>query len=529
MNQKGGLKLKDPTKTGFKAVYDMINSSSCVLKLMTYQSLKGFIITLDVDPSDSEYLNVDMNGRFTDPVTSFLFKIAVITPRNDTELEPFVGPKGTRNKSSESADSYFEEAKLQNTIWKKSIAGGRPEICPPIANFSLFDNNNSKKLLEFLYSKSNNDDTRAVFQYLIKVNNTVKNGKRNNSIGVIIMPKVQSMTLDRITQMNIHQQGSDEGKPLDEISKEKLDNAYACVTAQTVRLFIDIGVIHFDLHDDNSLISNSNCVLIDFGRASFTLSEEDDDYFNVGEKEEMKQKKEEFYNKFFEISQATGASIPTSVVSVSRGSTSSISSLSSNSSLGTVSSVSSTGSTGSTGSTSSDSTGTRSTRSTRSMVCKDIPPPKCKSDFIMDVMKFLAKKDLDKNQAMFSYSKPTQYQMMWFEYYKNDPNSLIPVKAFDILQNSIPAKSKGMTPSTIRAYEKQGIFMDFNLPLDNFVVPFPGPDVAPQPSIAQQPPCEGWGCTVSGGRARRKRTKKQLRKYRKSRKHRQKSKSRTKH
>lgn len=457
---KGGLKLKDPSKTGFNAIYEMLNRPSAVLKLMTYSSLKGFIVTLDVDPSDSEYLNVDVNGRFTDPVTSFLLKFAVITPQNDTSLETFVGPRGTKDKASESADSYFEEAKLQNKIWKKSIAGGRPEICPPIANFSLFNVRNSKLLLQFLYSKSNDNDTRSVFRYLLKVNNTVRNGKKENALGVIVMPKVESETLADIMEINTVQDTYD---PINAHSKEILDAVCACVTAQTVRLFIDIGVIHFDLHAGNSLISksNSNCVLIDFGRASSILTDEEDDYFDVDEKEEMKQKKEEFYNKFFQIeANSTGAN-----------------------------------------------SSTRLTRTT--MACNE-PIPKCKADFILDVMNFLIEKDREKNELMFPGYKG--YQMSWFEYFKDDPNSLVPVKAFDILKDLIPVRGKGITPATIQQYEKQGIFVNFSLPLDDFIVSFPGPTPPP----AQ--PCEGFGCVISGGR--RKRTKKQLRKYRKSRKQR---------
>ena len=37
--QRGGLKLKNSSKKGFKAVYDMINSSSGSLNLLTYKKL----------------------------------------------------------------------------------------------------------------------------------------------------------------------------------------------------------------------------------------------------------------------------------------------------------------------------------------------------------------------------------------------------------------------------------------------------------------------------------------------------------
>ena len=147
--QRGGLKLKDSSKKGFKAVYDMINSPSGSLNLLTYKSLKGFMIFLNVSSSDSEYLTLN-GGQFTKPVTSFILKFAVITPNNDEALPDYKGVQ----KSSESKESYFEEAKLQQSIWKSSISGGRPEICPAVANFCLFNNDNSKGLLQFLQGKT---------------------------------------------------------------------------------------------------------------------------------------------------------------------------------------------------------------------------------------------------------------------------------------------------------------------------------------------------------------------------------------
>ena len=86
--QFGGLKLKNSSKTGFKAVYDMINSSSGTVNLLTYKSLKGFMFILNVSAGDSEYLT--LNGtQFTKPVTSFILKFAVITPRNDESLDGY--------------------------------------------------------------------------------------------------------------------------------------------------------------------------------------------------------------------------------------------------------------------------------------------------------------------------------------------------------------------------------------------------------------------------------------------------------
>lgn len=338
--QFGGLKLKNPSKTGFKAVYDMINSRSSALNLLTYKSLKGFMFILNVSVDDSEYLT--LNGtQFTKPVTSFILKFAVITPHNDEPLDIYKG----RDKASESKDSYFEEAQLQQQIWKSSIIGGRPEVCPPVANFSLFDNKNSRDLISFLQSKTRGD-TKDVFDYLL----TQINKLPTNEIGVIVMPNVEKSAtfgdfIDQPAGTNFY------GISL---NTEYKNMAYAYVTAQIARLFIAIGVIHFDLHSGNALIyltsdNRIKSLIIDFGRASNIMTDTDDDYLDVSEKQGMREKKEEFFNRLFDLNEDA--------------------------------------------------------------------PDKDKVKFILSILDYIADLDLIKNQALFNFSDPQRYQMDWYRNY----------------------------------------------------------------------------------------------------------------
>ena len=107
--QLGGLKLKDKSKTGFAPVYDMIDHGT--LDVLTYESLKGFLFTLDVEQDVSEYLNL-RGSRFVEPVTNYILKFSVITDTNDETLNSCNGIE----KATESAESYLEEAKLQQEI-----------------------------------------------------------------------------------------------------------------------------------------------------------------------------------------------------------------------------------------------------------------------------------------------------------------------------------------------------------------------------------------------------------------------------
>jgi len=396
--QKGGLKLKDTSKIGFEAVFDMINSNSGRLNLFTYNSLKGFMITLNVDNRDSQYLTLEGN-KFTKPVTSFILKFAIITPKNNQPLPIYKQNK----KSSESKESYFEEAKLQQRVWKTSIQGGRPELCPPVANFSLFDNDNSKELLKFLKDKSKGD-TKDIFFYL---SNYIDNNN-DSEIGIIVMPRVEKSTTFRDfiykTDIGTNFYGL-------EIKQEHKDIANAYVAAQISRLFIDIGVIHFDLHMKNALIyltpnKEIRCLLIDFGRASDIMNDDNDEHLDILKKDKMIIMKNKFFHSLFDVYDDD-----------------------------------------------------------------DNDDDNKKRAFILEVLDNIAKIDKETNQNMYVYSDPDSYQMEWYEDFTR--NSHVLVDAFNILKKTTHVEGTKIRPNTIKNYEKKGYLVEFDRGISNFIVPFP--------------------------------------------------------
>jgi hypothetical protein len=146
--------------------------------------------------------------------------------------------------------------------------------------------------------------------------------------------------------------------------------------------------------------------------------------------------------------------------------------------------------------------------------------------------------------------------MDWFEDY---PTEIVPVKAFNILKQSITIEGLKLTRSTITTYLSKGFILNLDRDIDTFIVNFPGnppatasigqppaaasigqPPAAtiaqppPAATIAQppasasigqqQPPCDEevpGMCVISGGKRRRRTRKnrkhKKTRKYRKSR------------
>jgi hypothetical protein len=246
--QAGGVKLINASKTGFTPVHDMLMSPSARLEHFTSSSLKGFMIKLQVDQDDSEYASQNSRGigKFTDRETSFILKFVVLTRHPDTDLTPFRG----RDKASESQTSFYEEAELQRDIWALSIQGGRKQICPSVANLSMFDNTSSLNLLDDLLTVHQDAATSDVFNYFI----AEITGNASYGMGILTMPNIV---------------GSD---TFGNYSPRFNPDAYTLAIARIVRLFIDIGVVHLDLHQGNILFFTNkdgdlDCLIIDFGRA----------------------------------------------------------------------------------------------------------------------------------------------------------------------------------------------------------------------------------------------------------------------
>ena len=300
MKQLGGLKLKDEHKQGFQPVYEMLTNPRSIVTLLNHSSLKGFMFVLNVHVDDSEYFTLH-EGKFVVPVTSFILKFTVIKPSNNTHLEPFM-PTGSKlvKKLSESKKSCFEEAKLQQYVWKKSVSEGRQAICPSVANFSLFDNTNSTLFMMFLINKVRVNKVldqlaNEVLHYLIH-----QMREPNSSIGLIVMPNIErSVPFSRVLKQ----------KTQTESDKKVKYSLIAQLSAQIVRLFIEVGVIHLDLHSNNVLIfdDNSKCLIIDFGRASDIHNGKDDD-LKLSAKLRIIDLQKKYSNEFLKLSSNDEAS-----------------------------------------------------------------------------------------------------------------------------------------------------------------------------------------------------------------------------
>lgn len=322
-NQTGGVKLvdtiPDEEKVGFRPVSSMIENPESSISLLTAGSLYGFMFNFKIDKTDSKYRTLDTAYRFTNPVEQFILKIVVTVGKNHSRGS--LGALAGVEKRSERETLFCKEAELQQTIWIRSITGGKPAICPPVANFAVFKNAEGKQLLELITKRTppGPPSRTSWLEYLtgltpfatslpivptkiaaLEFLKATLEDKPKIGIGVLTMPTITNSTT-LFDFYSLPEGGNFNGLKITYRNKMK---AFAYVIAQTVRLFVHIGVIHYDLHLKNAIIyitddKQIKGMLIDFGQALDITAPVGTDPVLLADHAEENAKKEEFFNRQF--------------------------------------------------------------------------------------------------------------------------------------------------------------------------------------------------------------------------------------
>lgn len=257
----GGVKKKNASKKGFVPLLHMLNSSSCRIKLLSSDSAYGYVFTIKVNPSDSEYLDLGTSNRFTVPVENYVLKVVMVHSNEDLSTITQLASEPTDEnedvldfllklspKRLMSEKDFLNESILQQLSWKESIKDGKKAICPSVADVAIIKDSGRGKVLDLIESKLDIETS-----HINDIRNAIK-PPENCNLGLCLMPMVSDATSFRTY--------------LYSNSSSPSINLYAELIAQIIRLYLEFGIFHLDLHEDNILISNNTTpVIIDFGLA----------------------------------------------------------------------------------------------------------------------------------------------------------------------------------------------------------------------------------------------------------------------
>jgi hypothetical protein len=318
----GGVKKRHPEKSGIEPIIHMLMKGK--VKLLSNSSLFGIIFQLSVDENDSEYMDVQ-NGKFVIPVTDYVFKVACIGETeglSDGTINPYYDFDGVEKKV-EAISSLLNEAKLQQKIWIDSIVGGRPPLCPSVVdvlffskeeetvstNYSSYDNDSINQLVgttqhnydEYpgkpflsLFFKNLTGQEKQSMKRIVNVFSSVFNKNTHLELGIIVMPMISNSS----TLINYC---------FDTPNREFIPAVKAAFVAKVIRLFIESGVVHLDLHGYNVLVYRNrdgllDVVIIDFGKICYIESGIPDMYLTKAEKRDAMRKQNLFLNKLATMS-----------------------------------------------------------------------------------------------------------------------------------------------------------------------------------------------------------------------------------
>ena len=143
----------------FEPIIRMLNASSSNLSDFIYSSLKGFMLKLTISDDETLYkINNRTTSKLSIPVTEYILKIVVLSRTDRERLPPYVGVDKHHTKMTESRESFFNETKMQMSIWRNSLRGSPSPICPSVANFAIFEHEDAIRVLEFFHRKNTLSD-----------------------------------------------------------------------------------------------------------------------------------------------------------------------------------------------------------------------------------------------------------------------------------------------------------------------------------------------------------------------------------
>jgi serine/threonine protein kinase len=227
-------------------------------------SRKSVLVELNV-PSKRSFFNVQrkIGEKFDLPVTDYFFKFVVIS---DDESE-YIGDLFGDSKYTTIMDNYFNEVRHQDLIWKKTYSSSHGAICSPVLYDNYMDAEDAINVIDYILEFC--PDLKGL--HFLK---DVFENNPNYYMGIISSQLFQDVNTLNDYCIRSYCDHSDEDDHNYDVEFILID-----VLANIIRIYIDMGIIHYDLHKDNILVKcdMTKCYIVDFD-LSTKVSETDKRY-----------------------------------------------------------------------------------------------------------------------------------------------------------------------------------------------------------------------------------------------------------
>ncbi len=298
--------------TNFGRIFEILRRDSSTLsQANTAASRFGHMFIIDAGEEPSGFVGKADGGRLTQNTRYIMLKLQVLRESGGGDID--LGD----DKSAETVGNFVSEARTQQSIWINSIAGGADEICPPVQSMAIFRNTEAIGLMSLLEPKiygsrgaafmsdpwgyirgtlGGRPPANSSFMFLKGVLLSYPNA----SIGIVAMPLITNSTTLR--EFKRYDTGFNFHGII--VTSDVQKYVVASAIAQVVRLFIQIGVIHADLHGGNVLVAakdeNISTDLVDWGKVFIVRERSDRAYNRRYFTEDMRQTLPTLQKKYFD-------------------------------------------------------------------------------------------------------------------------------------------------------------------------------------------------------------------------------------
>jgi len=271
LKMKGGIFNADDSLSIMQSIEKMINTQGADLEVISYSSLSGFILKLDVPRNPKNTNLYHFNEK---PVYSIIFKLALISETPLYNYYTNIYGKEYRKKKEKKQD-YTKEYEIQNKIYLDTLNLNRINICPSVIDLNFLNRRSATKFINSLNAiidDDDDDDDDDDKNEAVNIFNFLKDQLKadNIELGVITMEFVNYREYVLLNDRHLND--------------ETYEKNCLYALAEIIVSIMIFKIINYDWHIGNifgSIDLQKQPLLIDFGNSIDLINDKYDDVINT--------------------------------------------------------------------------------------------------------------------------------------------------------------------------------------------------------------------------------------------------------